>query len=230
MLQRFQDRVGTAGLIVAIVALVLALGGGAYAASGALTSKQKKEVEKIAKKYAGKPGVAGATGPAGAAGGKGDAGSNGNTGPEGKQGPEGKRGPEGEEGLEGSPWIVGSLPSGKTEMGTWSFGEAAAAGVQYAPVSFSVPLGVGSTVAVHYVNAAGNEEEEGEVKREPATHCLGTNVDPSAPSGTLCLYESFKADTFFEGALSQGPAGEVLYFISTAAGANARGSWAVTAP
>jgi hypothetical protein len=100
MLQRFQDRVGTAGLIVAVVALVLALGGGAYAASGALTGKQKKEVEKIAKKYAGKPGAPGAAGAAGPAGAKGDAGATGaaGTGTEGKQGGEGKAGKNGANG------------------------------------------------------------------------------------------------------------------------------------
>ncbi|HKZ12407.1 MAG TPA: collagen-like protein [Solirubrobacterales bacterium] len=100
MLQRFQDRVGTAGFIVAIVALVAALGGGAYAASGGLTGKQKKEVETIAKKV-GKPGPAGptgapgATGPAGAPGAKGDAGAKGDTGSAGAAGAPGAAGKPG---------------------------------------------------------------------------------------------------------------------------------------
>ncbi|MFL5898533.1 MAG: hypothetical protein ACJ76D_08740 [Solirubrobacterales bacterium] len=58
---------GTAGLIIACVPPVLALTGAAFAA-GKPTSKQKKEVEKIAKKFAGKPGAPGETGPAGANG------------------------------------------------------------------------------------------------------------------------------------------------------------------
>ena len=41
---------GKAGTVIGIVALVFAMVGGAFAA-GALTAKQKKEVEKIAKKY-----------------------------------------------------------------------------------------------------------------------------------------------------------------------------------
>jgi hypothetical protein len=81
--------------------MVLALAGGAYAASGALTGKQKKEVEKIAKKYAGKPGATGATGPAGptgAAGAKGDTGLAGATGTTGANGEDGAPGTAGTNG------------------------------------------------------------------------------------------------------------------------------------
>ena len=52
MYRRFHQRFGAAGLIVSILALILALTGAAFAASG-LTGKQKKEVTKIAKQYAG---------------------------------------------------------------------------------------------------------------------------------------------------------------------------------
>ena len=50
MISRIHSKLGTAGFIVAIVALVAALGV-ALAASG-LNSKQKKEVKKIAKQFA----------------------------------------------------------------------------------------------------------------------------------------------------------------------------------
>jgi hypothetical protein len=76
---------GTAGLIVACVALVLALTGAAFAAAG-LTGKQKKEVEKIAKKVAGKPGAPGAAGPQGPAGTNGTNGKDGTNGTNGKDG------------------------------------------------------------------------------------------------------------------------------------------------
>jgi Collagen triple helix repeat (20 copies) len=92
MSSRLRDRLGTPAMIVSVIALVFALMGGAYAASGALTGKQKKEVEKIAKKYAGKPGAAGATGPQGAKGDAGPKGEVGAAGPEGKPGSEGKEG------------------------------------------------------------------------------------------------------------------------------------------
>jgi hypothetical protein len=140
---------GTAGLIVACVALVLALTGAAFAAAG-LTGKQKKEVEKIAKKFAGKPGAAGAQGPAGANGKDGAPGAKGDKGDPGSPGAPGAPGqhgssaqvstiPTGEtecEGLggasvfvpggeeaevcNGSPWVPeGTLPPGATETGAW---------------------------------------------------------------------------------------------------------------
>jgi hypothetical protein len=55
MISRIHSKLGTAGLVVALVALVVALTGVAFAASG-LNSKQKKEVKKIAKQFAGKQG------------------------------------------------------------------------------------------------------------------------------------------------------------------------------
>ena len=69
----------TPALILSIVALILALAGGAYAAGGGLSGKQKKEVEKIAKKFQG-------TGPAGATGANGTNGANGTPGTPGKDG------------------------------------------------------------------------------------------------------------------------------------------------
>lgn len=62
---------------MACIALVVALGGGAYAASGGLTGKQKKEVKKIAKEVAGAPGAPGAPGQAGPAGPQGSEGRSG---------------------------------------------------------------------------------------------------------------------------------------------------------
>jgi hypothetical protein len=72
---------GKAGLIVACIALVLGLTGAAFAA-GKLTSKQKKEVEKIAKKFQG-TGAAGAQGATGAQGPPGAPGANGTDGADG---------------------------------------------------------------------------------------------------------------------------------------------------
>jgi len=86
----FREKLGPAGFTLAIIALIFALAGGAYAASGGLSGKQKKEVKAIAKSYAGKPGAAGA------------AGTNGTNGTNGKDGAEGKAGPEGKQGLVGN--------------------------------------------------------------------------------------------------------------------------------
>jgi hypothetical protein len=149
--KRFRDRLGAngPGLTVAVIALVFALVGGAFAAGGGLTGKQKKEVTKIAKKYAGKTGPAG---PQGSPGAKGDKGDTGSQGPQGKQGEKGEDGEKGTSvvsnaeptgtgncegrggskfvagasttfacnGKEGSPWTAGgTLPPGATETGSW---------------------------------------------------------------------------------------------------------------
>jgi hypothetical protein len=109
MLRRIREPFGKAGVIVAIVALVAALGGGAYAASGGLTGKQKKEVEKISKQFAGKngkngpAGEKGATGGQGAPGEKGAAGGQGATGDQGAPGQKGDAGPKGDAGSKGEP-------------------------------------------------------------------------------------------------------------------------------
>jgi len=147
-IRAIREPFGTAGLVVACVALIAALGGTALAA-GKLTGKQKKEVEKIAKKFAGKPGANGAQGPAGP---QGTAGANGKDGAAGQNGTNGTNGTNGASvsvqelglgdencaaggsefkvgsgtptyacnGEEGSPWPAGGvLPSGQTERGTW---------------------------------------------------------------------------------------------------------------
>jgi hypothetical protein len=90
-IRAIREPFGKAGLTVAILALVLAMVGGAYAA-GALTRKQKKEVVKIAKRYAGKDGLAGAQGK------------------EGKQGPTGQEGPPGPSTGPASGDLTGSYP------------------------------------------------------------------------------------------------------------------------
>lgn len=111
MFSKLHDRVGTAGLIVAIVALVVALSGTAIAASGALTGKQKKEVEKIAKKYAGKRGRKGPKGPAGATGPGGPAGPAGGAGQAGAKGDTGAAGNNGGPGANGKSVAVTEIPT-----------------------------------------------------------------------------------------------------------------------
>jgi hypothetical protein len=164
--RRLKEPFGKAGLTVAIFALVLAMVGGAYAA-GALSGKQKKEVEKIAKKFAGKPGAAGAQGAPGAPGAAGKNGTNGTNGGAGANGksvtvteaglaeceerggaivkPEGGsavevcNGEEGAKGKEGSPWVAGgTLPKGSTETGTWAV--QAPSSTAKVPISYNIPL------------------------------------------------------------------------------------------
>lgn len=198
MFSRFRDHFGTGGLIVAVAALVIALTGGAYAATGGLTGKQKKEVEKIAKKVTpkgtmGPAGPAGPTGPAGAPGPAGAAGTNGKS-PAVAEVPLGE--PEceerggitvdgneicnGEEGPEGQPWTPNNtLPAGAVETGTWSLDSPAgeAVGAIAFPIQLKQPLESGN---VHYSTDA-----------DYATFCKNegvTEIEVLA-NGNLCVLQ-----------------------------------------
>lgn len=213
--------VRSAAFVFAIVALVAALGGGAYAASGALSGKQKKEVEKIAKKYAGKPGPTGAVGPAGQAG---ASGAKGDTGPEGKAGSEGK---QGQRGLPGETGFTAVLPEGETETGTWAIGIALGNEAVLMPLSFNIPLE--AAVVPHLINATGEEVLEGST--QPSTVCQGTNAAPTAPPGQLCLYSGrFEGFTIAPFLNESSTTGAVLAFVAAAEGAIGSGNWAATAP
>jgi Collagen triple helix repeat (20 copies) len=139
----------TPSTLIAFVALVFALTGGAFAASshngsgsnptasaggraGASNSLLATVAKAKAKTKAGPRGPAGPKGATGATGPAGPAGPAGATGPAGSQGPAGangtngsngeagKEGKQGEAGNEGSPWTDnGTLPAGSTETGTW---------------------------------------------------------------------------------------------------------------
>lgn len=110
MWNTLRDRFGAPG-IIALLALVLAMSGGAYAASGALTGKQKKEVKKIAQQYAGKNGQNGAPGANGQAGAKGDSGAQGAKGDPGASGAPGQ-------GVTSKALAIGNAkcPNGGTEF------------------------------------------------------------------------------------------------------------------
>jgi Collagen triple helix repeat (20 copies) len=126
-IRAIREPFGTAGLIVAMVALVAALGGTALAASK-LNSTQKKEVEKIAKKYAGKPGAPGAQGPAGPTG------SAGKNGTDGTNGTNGKDGTSGTNGTNGKSVTVSEIPVEEAECeergGAMVAQEGSASGVE----------------------------------------------------------------------------------------------------
>jgi hypothetical protein len=176
MISKIHQKLGTAGFIISIVALVAALGGGAYAASGGLSGKQKKEVEKIAKKYAGKPGPQGATGAPGA---KGDAGAKGDNGAPGANGTNGAPGSNGTNGTNGTTGFTATLPKGATETGNWGFSRTEETLI-IAPISFAIPYSVTEDAPV------GVYVKNGETG---VTECPGTAAKPEAAEGFLCVYE-----------------------------------------
>jgi hypothetical protein len=214
--RRLKEPFGKAGLTVAILALVMALVGGAYAAGG-LTSSQEKQVKKIAQKYAGKPG---ATGPAGAAGTNGTNGTNGKDGAPGANGENGKSAEAGTpftgtktigsvkcenggvpvksaspetavcNGKNGTTGFTKTLPSGETETGVWSAAFTATAAGQESldPISFNIPLE--KPLGTGHVHFIGKEEGEGEAHQSGIipSKCKGTFANPQAVAGELCAF------------------------------------------
>jgi hypothetical protein len=237
LISRIHSKLGTAGFIVAIVALVAALGGGAYAAQQGLNSKQKNQVKSIAKGLVptGPVGPQGPAGAAGAAGAKGDKGDKGDTGPEGPQGPKGATGSPGAPGApgpEGSPWTAGgTLPSGETETGVWggvlNFTASEVKRVENA--SFNIPLESAPTVNLI--------QKDGTANPGNLTNCPGSAATPEAKPGNFCAY----AITFAEDEEGYGLGGGTsstlratpfgIIFQSNVPGfAALAGTWAVTAP
>ena len=212
MLSRLHERLGTAGLIVGVVALIAALAGTALAAGG-LTKPQEKQVTKIAKKYAGKngaPGAPGSTGPAGPPGAPGAAGKDGTNGTNGtsvtgtpiptssatcnNQGGTAYTSASGTENVcNGLTGFTETLPIGETETGTWTLvsGEEEA----WAPISFSIPIPEALEASqVHVIAPNGKElvfnETTLEMEEVTQTACTGNVAEPAAPAGALCVYEA----------------------------------------
>ena len=147
MFSTLRKQLGTAGLIVSVIALVFAMGGGAWAAKDNLggdataSAKKKGKSKRGPRGKRGKRGARGPQGPVGAQGPIGPAGPagadgkigvdgeegvpgiQGPTGPAGADGATGPAGADGATGPEGSPWTeLGTLPSGETLQGAWAVG------------------------------------------------------------------------------------------------------------
>ncbi len=170
-IRAIEEPFGKAGLVVAVIALIAALGGTAFAAAK-LNSTQKKEVEKIAKKFAGKPGANGTNGTNGAPGEKGANGSNGSAGAAGSNGTN----------VTSAPASVGECSEGGTKFTSASGTEKVCNGLK------------GKSVNVEEIEAEPGElrcEERGgaEVKKEGALSgtevCNGKEGSPWTAGGTL---------------------------------------------
>jgi hypothetical protein len=245
--RRLREPFGKAGLTVAVIALVFAMFGGAYAASntgGKATASAK--AKKGPRGPKGPAGPAGATGPAGPAG---PQGPKGDTGPQGEKGAQGDKGEKGAKGDPGSPWTAGGVLPGKaTETGTWAarapqivLGEGETYPIQdaYPSLSFPVPLAAALDAAhVHYINAA-NEEVVDSSTKHPSTVCLGSTANPTAAAGHLCVYtgvefQATSANDVILDPTSYAPgaskAGAFMKVTVSSQIGQATGTYAVTAP
>lgn len=243
-------------MAVAVVALVFAMVGGAFAASGG--SGGGKSASASAKKA--KKGPRGPRGPKGATGATGPQGPAGTPGAKGDPGPPGAPGAPGKDGasvtstsipassavcnhLGGSEFKSASgtttacngesgftevLPSGATETGSWGARESAAPGSGLLPISFDIPLAKAPEPVLVDV---GETEVDG---------CPGIVEGlPTAEPGFLCLYTAFSSEVTPEGFFQPAPENPFPEEGASKSGALLNiahdaswvifGSWAVTA-
>jgi Collagen triple helix repeat (20 copies) len=197
--------------VVATLALVFAMSGGALAAGHYLltsTSQVSPKVLKALKGKSGKTGPAGAPGAQGSQGAQGAQGAHGEAGAAGPAGPQGPQGEPGAPGAAGSPWTAGgTLPAGKSETGVWagaSGPEETGFNARVVLASFTIPLLVAPTLNVIAIEEGQGEAKENErakkenekrkLQGEPElpltipTDCKGTVDKPEATAGNLCVF------------------------------------------
>jgi Collagen triple helix repeat (20 copies) len=235
--------------VIAGLALVFAMSGGAYAAKKYLITSTKQISPSVLKQLQGKagaagaPGVAGAQGaqgaqgPAGPAGPAGSNGTDGKTGEKGVQGATGAKGATGATGVSGATGFTETLPSGKTEYGNWD-SSAYYPGSSLSPfaISFPIPIAKPSEHVVYL-----DLEETEESTTTPKEGCELEVENPAAkptppPAGTLCVFTRLEEGSakFVRLGLngfvtSDQPAGTFIWLETAEAGiVNISGTWAVT--
>lgn len=217
-IRSIREPFGTAGLIVACVALIAAVGGSAFAATK-LNGTQKKEVRTIAKaeakKFAGGQGPAGPQGPAGSQGAAGKNGTNGTNGTNGAPGAPGTsattqtftgvKGACTEGGItvkSASPEVnvcngekgdpaefPDTLPPGKTLTGFWTDHDRHASDVAEPHVEISYPIRLAERSEKVVILDLTETEGSTTTPVEGCEYEIG-NVEaaPVAPPGQLCIF------------------------------------------
>ncbi len=198
---------------VALAALFFALGGTAYAALGGIPDS-RGVIHACFKTTNGALRVV----RAGSKCRKGERGvgwnQQGHTGKAGQPGTSGQPGAPGQPGPPGP--FPGVLPRGITVRGNWA-GGSSAAGTAYESISFGFAFA--SAPTFNYV--------PGPVS-VPAGCAGGTNVNPTAQPGNLCLYSNGWVNTTVVGVNSN--AWGALYTVSAGSAFADSGTWAATSP
>lgn len=205
--------------IVAVIALVLAMTGGAYAAKKYLITSTKQISPAVLKSLRGQagpagkngangangaagpqgtPGPQGSKGEPGAQGLKGEQGAQGAKGEQGPQGAKGERGlegPKGEQGPKGDPGQTGftsTLPSGKTETGAWSMtvGKALGALEEEGVALASLSFNIPLEKGIPEGNVKILEQSKSATTECPSSsEEIAEGRPAKAASGFLCVYE-----------------------------------------
>jgi hypothetical protein len=192
MLSAIRKRI-TPSTVIATLALVFAMTGGAYAAKHYLITSTKQISPKVLKALKGANGANGTAGLAGPAGPGGPQGPAGATGPAGAgaTGPAGAAGATGAQGPPGTTGFTKTLPKGETLKGEWNVNAyvpgAGFEGFASTSVSFGIPLLVAPAVTTYI--------HEGE---EPPAGCTGSVENPGAAPGHLCVFASIENGNIFE--------------------------------
>jgi hypothetical protein len=253
MFSPLRNRLGVPG-ILAVIALVFSMAGGAYAAKKYIITSTSQIKPSVLKKLRGPAGPAGAPGATGAVGAKGADGTNGTNGTNGSPGTPGEDGKSVVTGSEatgtgncegrGGAWVEveGSGVkryvcngenggSGEAMMtGDWSFSDKEVLGTMF---SISYPQKLSGLVNYDAENFIGPEED-------PTTACPGSFSNPEAEPGNLCLYAQ-KVEAAGEGtdhhpfgynAYTSDPFSGATFEFAIESGAEGYGfgSWAVTPP
>ena len=260
MLSRMHQRLGTAGFVIAIIALVAAMTGGAYAA---LTPADKRVVKKEAKKFSkkfskqfAKPGPAGAPGAQGPKGDTGAAGTNGTNGTNGADGADGTDGTDGTDGKNGNSVVLTNEAAGancadggvKVEVqntvgstkyvcnGETGFTETLPPGETLKGRFGATPAQSLVTLSYNIPLADGKVPTFNVIKEDETAlvgsvdNCPGTAADPEADPGNLCLYAQAENEVSSVNAFFETEEG--ITFSAGFLGVDGIliGSWAVTAP
>jgi hypothetical protein len=272
--RRFHDRFGTVGVILGMIAMVVALGGSAIAAGG-LSQPEKKLIKKEAKKWGKKYATAGPQGPAGAPGANGLPGAPGADGQNGSNGSDGTNGTNGtngtsanataytgaeceeasgeggvkvtsaspdayvcngKDGEDGQTGFTETLPTGKTETGTWALGDTSPLVVivpgfvenRVTPVSFPIPLAGAS----EFTYVGRTEAVPPECENDDHAGTAGV-ANPEADPGWMCVFTSGSSvipdNPNAVGSFEGWKTGAMLSKNASLSG-TFFGTWAVTAP
>lgn len=209
--------------VVGVLALTLALSGGAAYAAGKIGGKRIKRHAIHARHIArgavhprhlspdllsqlGSSGVNGQQGP------RGPRGVRGPTGPRGRIGAKGPTGPQGPAGPEGS--VPTTLPSRATLRGVFAL-----TGTTGAETAESFSLETKQSPAAHVIEAGGASTGD----------CPGSASAPSAAAGQLCIYVAPGSATSVSVFAPADGSGTLGFGLRTTGDGRASGTWAVTA-
>lgn len=255
MVSRFWQRFGVPG-VVSVIALVLAMSGGAIAAKKYVISSTKQINPKVLKQLQGKTGPQGPAGLAGAGGPKGDAGPAGPAGPAGAKGDNGAAGPAGPAGPTGAAGPQGVVgPAGpQGPPGEGGSGSATQTGAWVVSLPNNSSASIINT-AISFPNALAAELDGAHVKTinpggTPPAECndgagaAPSAANPEADPGYLCVYaHAFTNAAFFDlfgdpfgvqkvagAGVGASKTGAVIAISAAASGlVHAQGTFAVTA-